>query len=253
MNNLNLTVVMAVTNEENLEESVSSYLACKKVFGNVKLLIADLIRDEKSESCLKKVANTFSDSVTLLEGNEFNTRAEIYSKGLSLLSEGYVCFTESAVTLTDEAVDFVGKAISEHPDCPVEISVKTRNKNEKFIGYSKLDGLSEFCDLNEAPYNAALAIFGYFFRTEDIKDISFDLSVKEEALKKFILEALLKKPFISYSNKVWCKSTRALENDSVLFDGQYDKAYYTESIRKFMIPFMEKLLSESRVIPSYVQ
>ena len=253
MNNLNLTVVMAVTNEENLEESVSSYLACKKVFGNVKLLIADLIRDEESESCLKKVANTFSDSVTLLEGNEFNTRAEIYSKGLSLLSEGYVCFTESAVILTDEAVDFVGRAISEHPDCPVEISVKTRNKNEKFIGYSKLDGLSEFCDLNEAPYNAALAIFGYFFRTEDIKDISFDLSVKEEALKKFILEVLLKKPFISYSNKVWCKSTRALENDSVLFDGQYDKAYYTESIRKFMIPFMEKLLSESGVIPSYVQ
>ncbi len=253
MSNLNLTVIMAVTNDENLMESVSSYLACKKVFGNVKVLVADLIKDDESSVQVKEVLKTFSEEVSLLSESELKTRAEIYSKGLSLTAEGFVCFTESAVTLTEEAVDFIGRAVKETPDSPVEISVKARNKNGKFMGYSKLDGLAEYCDLNEVPYNAAMAIFGYFFRTQDINGINFDLSIGEESLKKFILEALLKNFNISYSNKVWCKSTRALENDSVLFDGQYDKAYYTDSIRKFMIPFMEKLISEKGNVPSFVQ
>lgn len=253
MSNLNLTVIMAVTNEENLTESVSSYLACKKVFGSVKIFLADLIRDEESEAEVKKIINTFPEAVSLLEGVNLNTRAEIYQKGLSLANEGYVCFTESAVTLTEEAVDFVGRALNEHPECPVEISVKARNKNGKFMGYSKLDGQAEFCNLNEVPYNAALAIFGYFFNAKNLNGLNFDLSIGEEALKKFIIEALLKNPEISYSNKFFCKTLRALENDSVLFDGQYDKAYYTESIRSFMIPFMEKLIKEEGKVSYIVQ
>lgn len=253
MNNANLTVVMAVTNEENLIDSVSSYLTCNKVFSSVRVLVADLIRDEESEQMLKLALNTFPDTVSLLEGTELNTRAEIYAKGLSQISDGYVCFTESAVTLTEEAVNFIGTATQNYPGSPVEISVKAKNKNGKFMGYSKLDGLSEFCDLNEFPYNAAMAIFGYFFKASDIKNIEFDLSIGEESLKKFILEALLKSPSISYSNKVWCKTLRALENDSVLFDGQYEMSYYTDSIRKFMIPFMEKLTEEKGEVPSFVQ
>lgn len=253
MSNLNLTVVMAVTNEENLTDSVTSYLTCKKVFGDVKILLADLIRDEESEAEVKKLINTFPEDVTLLDGKALDTRPEIYQSGLNLIKDGFVCFTESAVTLTENAVDFVGRALSEHPENPVEISVKARNKNGKFMGYSKLDGKAEFCDLNEVPYNAALAIFGYFFKVKDVKDIGFDLKIGEEAIKKFILEALLKTPEISYSNKFFCKTIRALENDSVLFDGQYDKTYYTESIKNFMIPFMEKLLKEEGRVSYIVQ
>lgn len=253
MNNLNLTVIMAVTNEENLEESVNSYLSAKGAFSSVRILMADCVLNEESAEAISKAASDNPDTVSLLEFDNLPTRSEVYSKGLSLLSDGYVCFTESAVTLTDEAVSFVSQAIESYPMYPVEISVKTRNKNEKFMGYSKLDGLSEFCNLNEYPYNAALAIFGYFFKASDIKDLEFDLFIGDEALKKFILDALLKNPNISYSNKVWCKSTRALENDSVLFDGQYDKAYYTPSIRNFMIPFMEKLIDEKGAVPSFVQ
>lgn len=253
MNNTNLTVIMAVTNEENLEESVSSYLSAKSAFDNVRILIGDCIKSEESAEALKKVMADNPHTAALLEFEGKPTRSEVYSKGSATLSDGYVCFTESAVTLTKEAVDFVAQAIESYPVSPVEISVKTRNKNENFVGYSKLDGLGNFTDLNETPYNAALAIFGYFFKASDVKDIEFDLSIGEEAIKKFILEALLKNSNISYSNKVWCQSMRALENDSVLFDGQYDKAYYTDSVRKFMIPFMEKLIKENGAVPSYIQ
>ena len=253
MSNLNLTVIMAVTNEENLTDSVSSYLSCKKVFGDVKIYLADLIRDEESDAEVKKIVNTFPEAVTLLEGANLNTRAEIYQKGLSFAQNGFVCFTESAVTLTENAVDFVGRALSEHPENPVEISVKARNKNGKFMGYSKLDGQAEFCNLNEVPHNAAMAIFGYFFNVKNLNGIEFDLNLGEEALKKFIIEVLINNPEISYSNRFFCKTLRALENDSVLFDGQYDKAYYTQSIRSFMIPFMEKLIAHKGAVPLFVQ
>ncbi|MBQ8573021.1 MAG: CDP-glycerol glycerophosphotransferase family protein [Ruminococcus sp.] len=253
MNNLNLTVVMAVTNEENLEESVSSYLNAKAAFSSVRILMADCIGSEESAQAVNKAVSENPDAVSLLECDNLPARSEVYSKGLSLLSDGYVCFTESAVTLTDNAISFIAQATESYPCSTVEISVKTCNKNGKFIGYSKLDGLSDFCDLNEFPYNAALAIYGYFFKATDVKDLEFDLSIGEEALKKFILEALIKNVNISYSNKAWCESTRALENDSVLFDGQYDKVYYTDSIRKFMIPFMEKLIDEKGSVPSFVQ
>ena len=201
MNNLSLTVIMAVTNEENLDVSVKSYLNAGSAFKNVRILIADCIGDEASAVAIKKLLAENTGSISVMDFEALPSRAEVYSKGLSLTYDGYVCFTESAVNLNNKALRFVKKAIKKHPDCPVEISVKTRNKNENFIGYSKLDGLANFCDLNEVPYNAALAIFGYFFRAEDIKDIDFDFSIGEEALKKFILEALLKKPCISYSNK----------------------------------------------------
>lgn len=253
MSNLSLTVIMAVTNEENLYESVSSYLACKKVFGKVKVLMADLINDSESQAKIKEVLTIFPEEVSLLDENKLLSRPQIYQQGLGKTAEGFVCFTESAVTISQEAIAFIGKAIKSAPLCPAQIAVKTKNKNEKFIGYSKLDGLAEFCNLNEVPYNAALAIFGYFFNTKSLEGLRFDLTIGEEALKKFILEALLKNPEISYSNKVWCLSTRALENDSVLFDGQYDKAYYTDSIRNFMIPFMEKLMKEEGRVSYIVQ
>ncbi|MBE6794271.1 MAG: hypothetical protein E7532_04935 [Ruminococcaceae bacterium] len=251
MNNTKLTAVMAVTNEENLTESVSSYLSAAKVFSQVEILLADCIESEESKKAVSEAVSAFGDSVTLIKFSETPTRAQVYQKGLEKTEGGFVCFTESAVTLNSKSFKFIKKALKLHPDKTVEISVKTRNKNEKFIGYSKLDGLAEFCDLNEVPYNAALAIYAYFFKTEDIKGINFDFSIGEEALKKFILEALIKNPEISYSNKVWCESLRALENDSVLFDGQYEKSYYTESIRNFMIPFMENLKKENGKV-SYI-
>lgn len=253
MNNLNLTVIMAVTNEKKLENSVASYLSAKSAFDSVRILMADCIGSIEATEAISKVSEENSDTVAVLDFDEVPSRSEVYSKGLSTLSDGYICFTESAVTLTEAAVDFIAQAIESYPMSPVEISVKTKNKNGKFMGYSKLDGKAEFTDLNETPHNAALAIFGYFFKASDVKDLEFDLTLGEEAIKKFILEALLKNPSISYSNKVCCKSTRALENDSVIFDGQYDKAYYTDSIRKFMIPFMEELIKEKGSVPSFVQ
>ena len=253
MNNKNLTVIMAVTNEENLNESVSSYLSVKGAFDSVRVIVADCIGSEESRKAIKESVKSNPDTVSQYESDNILTRAEFYGKAMEGLCDGYVCFTESAVTLLDSAVEFLGEAIVKYPCSTVEISVKNRNKMEKFVGYSKLDGLADFCDLNEFPYNAALAIYGYFFKASDIKELDFDLSIGEEALKKFILEALLLNNNIAYSNKAWCQSTRALENDSVLFDGQYDKAYYTQSVRSFMIPFMEKLMAEKGAVPSFVQ
>lgn len=253
MNNTNLTVIMAVTNEENLSNSVNSYLSAKGAFDSVRIVIADLLGTEESRIAIEEALNANPDTVSLFEYDGVLTRAEFYQKATEGLCDGYVSFTESAVTLMESAVNFLGEAIVKYPCSTVEISAKNRNKLRKFVGYSKLDGLADFCDLNEFPYNAALAIYGYFFKVCDIKDLEFDLSVGEEALKKFILEALLLNSNIAYSNKAWCKSTRALENDSVLFDGQYDKAYYAQSIRGFMIPFMEKLIADKGNVPSFVQ
>ena len=251
MKNSKLTVIMAVTNEEILEDSIGSYLEARAGFRDVKIILADLAGTEESKEALEKAKEKFSADVSVVNTSVGTTRAEFYQKELNKVTEGYVCFTESTVFLQVSAIKFLKRLAKENCKNNIELSVRVRNKNEKYTVYSKLDGFAEFCNLNENPHNAALAIYGYFFKANDIKDIKFDFSPGEESLKKFIIEALIRNPEITYSNKAWCKSLRALENDSVLFDGQYEKSYYTDSVRNFMIPFMEKLLKENGKV-SYI-
>ncbi len=253
MNNTNLTVIMAVTNEENTVNAVSSYLGFTEAFASVRIILADCIGSEESKAVIDEAIALNSSCVSLMELEDIPTRSEVYSKGLNQLFDGYVCFTESAVRITEKAISFVGSGVKSYPCSTVEISVKTLNKMRKYVGYSKLDGAGDFCDLNEAPHNAAMAIFAYFFKVSDIKNLEFDLELGEESLKKFILEALLENSTICYSNKVCCLSKRALENDSAIFDGQYDKAYYAKSIQGFILPLLKKLTAEKGAVPSFVQ
>ncbi len=253
MKNSELTVLMAVTNEESLEESVISYLSAEKAFKSVKIIIADLAKTEESAAEIKRVMAEHPDELSEVSFDNSVTRAEFYSKGLENLKGGYVTFTESTVMLQVSALDFLSRLSKENHHKSLEMSVRARNKMGKYTVYTRFDGLSEFCNLNEAPHNASMAIFSLFYTAESLKGIDFDLSLGEEALKKFILDTFVANPEITYSNKAWVRSYRALENDSVLFDGQYAKEYYTESVRNFMIPYMEKLMKEKGEVPSFVQ
>ena len=253
MKNSNLTVLLAVTNEEKLEESVSSYLSAKESFKSVNIILADVAGTEESAEEIKRILDENPDSVSQLNFDTPPTRAEFYAKGLENLKDGYVTFTESTVMLQVSALNFLSRLSAENHQKSLEMSVRARNKMGKYTVYTKFDGLSEFCNLCEAPHNASMAIFSLFYTVDSLKGIDFDLSIGEEALKKFILDAFVANPEITYSNKAWVRSYRALENDSVLFDGQYAKEYYTDSIRNFMIPLMEKLLREKGEVPSFVQ
>lgn len=253
MKSSKLTVIMAVTNEESLEESIESYLSAKTAFSSVRIVLADLTDEEADKSVIRNVIDANPETVTLAEYADAPDRAEFYSDQLKKVEDGYVCFTESTVVLQISALKFLKRLSKKKSNTNIQLSVRVRNKNMKYTVYSKLDGLSEFCNLNEAPHNAAMALFAYFFKASCLKGLDFDRSATDESLKKFLLEALIQNPEITYSNKAWCRSYRALESDSVLFDGQYAKEYYTQSIREFMIPFMEKLIAENGSVPTFVQ
>lgn len=253
MNSTSLTVVMAVTNEETLNESVESYLKFRTAFKNVKILLTDCIGSQESQIAIDSIIEAYGDYIILNEYDSILTKTEAYNNAFNSITGGYVCFTESAIIANDSAVSFVYGAINAHPDSTVEISVKAPTKSGSYTNYSKLDGVDVFCDLNEAMHNVHMAVFGYFFVYSDIKDIRFDINLKEDAAKKFILDALVINPQISYSNKAWCKSTVALENNSAIYHGQYDKDYYTKSIKDFIEPYLNKLIAERETAPTFVQ
>ena len=251
MNNTKLTVIMAVSDEKKLNTAVESYLRCADAFEEFSIIVADTVCSEETQEALSLFKD--DDRISFLPDCQELSREQCYNTALKSISDGYVCFTESAVSLNANAVPFLQEAAEAHPEANIEINVRTLNKERKYEGYSKLDSLDNFCDVNEAPHNVALAICGYFFRYDDIKDLKFETLPADEALKKFILDAMLVNSKLSYSSRHACRSTRALENTAALYDGQYDKTYYTESVRDFMIPYMEKLKKEKGAVPSFVQ
>lgn len=245
MKNFKFTIAAIAANQKNFSETLSSIL---KATGNLKdaqLIICDT--DNVCKDIAIPAKAKVIDCTNLSEAQAFN-------KALPFIDGTYTIFAEDGVIYNKKAFTAVKNNTNKHPETPIATSAETMTKTGEKKLYARFPmERTGVINLYELPFYGHTALSTYTFFTKDIKGLEFDETIYDEGKKKFIIEALLRKPFVYVLEEHSCFYTNALENESNLNPFQYNKWYYTPSLENFIIPFMKELQHKEGKIPAFVQ
>ncbi len=251
MKNCKYTIISVAVNGEHFGKTVESIL---KATGNLKdtqLILCDTVGSEETQNVTNKAAA--SQNVTVLDCKGMS-EAEAFNNALPLINGEYTIFAEEGVIYSKKSFSAIIRNAKKHPDTHLVMAAVSLTKDETEKKYARFPiERKGVINLSELPYFGHTALSTFTFVTKDIKGIQFDTNLFDESRKKFVLEALCKKPFVYVIEKHTCFYTHALENDSNLNSFQHNKWYYTQSLENFIIPFMQQLKDNLGKTPEFVQ
>ncbi len=251
MKNCIFTIISVATNGEHFKETVESIIKATGKLKDTQLILCDTVGSDETKNITNQAA-AFAN-VTVLDCKGL-CEAEAFNKALPLINGEYTIFAEEGVIYSKKAFSAIIRNAKKYPATHLVMAAVTLTKDEKEKKYARFPiERNGVINLNELPFFGHTALSTYTFVTKDIEGITFDKNLFDESRKKFVLDALCKKPFVYVIEKHTCFYTHALENDSQLNSFQYNKWYYTPSLKNFAIPFMSKLLEETGSVPKFVQ
>ena len=219
-----------------VEEIEKTILNIKKDNGYKDSEIIIMNYDERDEE-IEKMCEKYENVTHILV--EDKNKAEAFNIGLKHASGDYVTFIEQGTTYSNEAFKKIVKCIKNekaqviciHPYFVVENVKKKYKMSNKIVG---------IIDLEEMPNKLNLAIDSYFFDRGLLKYKKFSEDVcYEDAALKLLLEILEKNSeYYNIDAEVYYKNAKD-DNTSVNFM-QYNKEWYTNSLKNFVIPFLKK-------------
>lgn len=255
MNNFMFTVIAVCTNGEHFQKTVESIVSSTDKLKNTQLILADATESEDAKKAAD-FAKSVSDNVLVLT-HKGKSEAFCLNSAKAHISGRYTIFAEEGTVYTKKEFRTAAKDAARFPDVCLTMKAVTLTKDETEKTYARFpsmeEGRGDVINLFEEYRFGQATLSSYFFRSEDIKNISFDESLYDECKKKFVLEALLENPKVFIMENCSCFYTYQLENDNNLFSQQYNEWYYTPSLKNFMIPFMTQLKERFGEVPKFVQ
>lgn len=253
MSEFKFTVIAVANRDDGFDKTVESIIRSTGKLKNTQLIIADAVGSDMTAAAVKSAVSANKSNVTVLDCKDM-TEAQSFNKTMEFIKGDITVFAEEGVIYTKREFATVSHKAKKHPSVTLTMAATSMTKDENIKKYARFpierDGV---IDLNELFCYGHTALSTYFFNTKHIKDLRFDESLYEESKKKFVLEALLRNPSVLVLEKCSCFYTHSLENDNNLFSQQYNKWYYTPSLRDFMIPFMQELKDKYGNVPKFVQ
>ncbi len=251
MKNYKFTIIAAAVNGEHFAKTADSIIEATANLADTQLILCDTVCSDRTTDVTKKLSTY--ENVTLVECKGL-CEADAFNKALPLISGEYTVFAEEGVIYSKEAFDAMKENCETHPHIHLTMSATALTKDKKKLKYAHFPIKGQgVINLEEQYCYGHTALSAYAFVTKDIDGIEFDSSIFDESRKKFVLEALCKKPVVYLVGKHACFYTNALENDTDLNPFQFNKWYYTPSLENFIIPFMEELREKQGKVPRFVQ
>ncbi len=251
MKNIKYTFVAVAANAENFSKSLYSILKSTKDLKDTQLIVCDTLCSDETKALCEKAK--ISENTTILHCKDLS-ESEAFNKALPLIKGEYTVFAEDGVIYNKRAFSAVKKSAKKHPETHLVMAAVSMTKTEELKKYARFPiERSGVIDLTALPFFGHTALGTYTFFTKGLEGIKFDETIFDEGKKKFVLEALVKKPLVYVIEKHTCFYTNALENESNLNPYQYNRWYYTDSVNNFVIPFMDMLREEKGEVPRFVQ
>ena len=202
-------------------------------------------KDEMIDALCEKYENVTHLSV------EDKNKAEAFNIGLRHAKGEYVTFIEQGTTYSENALKkFIKYTKNKEADVicmhPYFVVDNTKKKYKMSHG-------TEIVNLEERPNKLNLAFDSYFFSKKVLQDKNFSEDVcLEDAEMKLLLEILDEnKIYYNIDSEMYYKNAKE-DNTSVNFM-QYNKDWYTNSLKKFVIPFCESYVNNNKEIPVFIQ
>lgn len=239
------SIIMLVNNITNLEKSIQSILTQKYDLENLELYLIDITENGLAKKEISKIQEKITTEHVRTETDKL---VSTYNKVLNKVKGDIVSFiTSSNYYESNKTFSEVDKCIKK---CPL-VSIKSKyfdNDKNILVDY-KINPLdTALINLTETPFLLSLNFNSYFLSKELLKGFTFIGDNIENAEMAFLMEVLRKHPKYFFLNSVSLVSYSPFETNSSKYSQQYDKSWYTESI-KYFIDCAEKLSN----VPSFLQ
>lgn len=192
------------------------------------------------------------------------TAPQAYNQGLNAATGQWINFTLASASFSDNTFSTLAKAIEQHNTirafslCPVHVGL---GEPIPYLIAPKTDK-DISVDLNRQFKHLQMVLQAYFFQRSVLDGKKFEETIRDEALFLYLLCALgdtaaadsdLKAPTFRFLHGALYQYTIALEDNMHVCLAQYEKWWYTASVRDAILPFLRSFAETNTPIPAYIQ
>ncbi len=246
-----LSILMIIENNTTLKEDMEK-LSNTKMFHKAEILLLDISKNNISEEVFNDISKNYNN-IKYFKLEEDN-KSKAYNKGILESTGEYLSFLEQGNYYSKNALRTIHKYIKREKAKIIAMKSVYVSENKKHKIYNLCPLENEIIDLKFAPCKINLSINSYFIHERLLENIKFDESLEfENAKMKFLLEILNEYPLYYLAKREKIFYNKAKENDTKLNELQYDKNWYTKSIKEFVLPFIQELYKKDKDIPLFIQ
>lgn len=232
------TVNLLIKSDTNINKAIQSVIGDGKFFSeNVQLIIIDSIGTETSENACSRYNSLYPDNVWFIDAVGKN-EAEGFNSAKPIIMGEYTSFIDNYGSYDKGSLKTAMKllasgripALAMQPFC-------SAGKGER-IPYAT--GIEKgVVSLIDTPDRFILLPGCYFFKRNAINGISFRSSDRFHCGAGFIIETMLKIGSYVYTDSCSYTTCAATEKDPIRYKPQYNRNFYTRTIRDFVIPCLK--------------
>lgn len=244
MKDIRYSIIIYADEFENFSRCIESILEQKYNLSKIELIVLDAIESNEIKEYVDNLKNDSNVHYQVLKNTNI---AEAYNKALKQINGEYVTFINSSIYYPNQDTF---KYIEENENDIITLNVCYYDADtEKSTRYKMQPRKTEIINLDEMPYKLHTALEGYFIKRELIT-FKFDESLYEESRFRFLFDLWNNKREYTYIKGLTVVSTKPFEDNSSKCAIQYNKWWYTDSIKKFILPMLDEY---KKTIPAYIQ
>ena len=243
--NFKFSIIAIINTDDN------SDIAKYKLYANNpenEIILLDI-----SEKINEQLAKEFRDSNNIKYISLPNkSYCEAFNKGLKEANGEFINFSTQDDILSRGAFQELKKHIKERNSrimCLKPILIEN-NVNKSYKIYSKKKRI----ELAINPTKLNLVLESYFIYYKLLENLKFNETLDyEESKLDFLISLLVKYPMYYTITDTPMYYTIPKEDDTSTNFLQYDKNWYTKSLKDFAIPYLKKLQAKYNTIPAFIQ
>lgn len=252
--------IVYVDNPAGLEKCVESLLGSPDTLKmKTEVLILDPVCSPESMTEGMMLEKRYPSNVTYHFASEMSM-AECYNFGLAHAGGMYVNFTKSGSFLDNATSEQVYQYITTHHyPMLTSISAWTINENEFFAQYRisphLYDGWAGEIDLEVTPGRIHLCLHCYFIRRSMLlnrKETFWFRDLGEDTCQNYLLRLLGKTGRFDYISYGFYHYTSPMEDNTSAFLGQYDPAWYLETMKEHALSLLRPYEEQEEEIPEFL-
>lgn len=255
MGNTTVSVIIPFFEKSDLIRNTISSICAQRNFDatEIEVLVVDATKTTDSREIIGGLS-----ICKIISNPNLNTEADAFTIGIEQAKGKYISFMECGDTLSK---DFFADCTNVLERCQNVFFAVTQsfcinpvfNENKPSrLNLERFD-FDEIINVKYTPQYIHATIYDAVFRTEVLKGRKFNNILKYEYQQKFILEMLLKNPrYAVAKNAVYYYFMPREDNFQYYLPANY-KDWYTDSIKNFLLPLIEKSRNTKGKIPGFIQ
>lgn len=233
------SINLLIKSDSHIEKAITAVIDDEKYFSeNVQLILIDTVCSEFSTGICSRYSTKYPQNIVFVDA-EGKNNADAYNDARALSSGVYIAFIDNYGEYAPKTLPRVQKLLQSGKipiACIDPLYSVSGDESKNYLVNNITPGVVR---LRKTPDLFILMLGCYFYNRSRIARILFDPASGFHSDIKFIAETLLLTYSYIFTNTGCYTTSRACEHEPFRYQPQYNKAFYTRSIKGFMIPLLK--------------